>query len=165
MKLDILLEDVTFSSNDESVDQQIDELIYDAERVAVQKAMKSPEHQIEESVSRSKLKFLLEDEEQSSEPPPFDIGAFANEIIRCLLMYEKVTNIPGIIDIPTVIIARTKSFLKSKYGDEMVDRFEEIVKKDVHASKMIKTPNVNTPSGPPNQPLAVGASSGGGGGA
>jgi hypothetical protein len=162
MKLNILLEDVTFSSNDESVDQQIDELIYDAERIAVQKAMKSPEQQMEESVSGLKFKFLFEDEEKTSEPPPFDVGAFANEIIRCLLMYEKVTNIPGIIDIPTVILARANSFLKSKYGDDMVTKFEEIVKKDVHASKMVKAPNVNTPSGPPNQPLAVGASSGGG---
>jgi hypothetical protein len=165
MKLNILLEDVTFSSNDESVDQQIDELIYDAERVAVQKAMKSPEQQVAESIAKTKFRFLFEEDGKSSEPPPFDIGAFTNEIVRCLLMYEKVMNIPGIIDIPTVIIARTKSFLKSKYGDDMVANFEEILKKDVDASKMIKTPNVETSGGPPNQPLAVGASSGGGGAA
>jgi hypothetical protein len=165
MKLNILLEDVTFSSNEESVDQQIDELIYDAERIAVQKAMKSPEHQIEESISKSKLKFLFEDEEQVVEPPPFDVGAFTNEIVRCLLMYEKVANIPGIIDIPTVILARTKSFLKSKYGDDMVDKFEEIIKKDVHTSEMITTSNAEASGGPPNQPLAVGASGGAGGGA
>ena len=39
MKLRMLLEDVTFSRSENSVDQQIDDMIHRAERVAVQVAV------------------------------------------------------------------------------------------------------------------------------
>jgi hypothetical protein len=160
MKLKVLLEDVTFTRGDESVDQQIDELIYDAERVAVQSAMKTAQPAIEERISNYKLDFLFEEKNENA--PPFDVAAFANEIIRCLMMYQKVMNVPGIIDIPTVVLARTKNFLKTKYGDEVLNEFESILGKNADMSGMITKSGDSTKGAPPNQPLAVGAGGGGG---
>jgi hypothetical protein len=161
-----LLEDVTFSRDSNSVDQQIDDVIHRAERVAVQVAMKSGRDNVEESSSVLSMKFLFEeDEEKKPEPPSIDVGSFANEIIRCLMMYEKVMDVPDIIDIPSVIVSRSSDFLKTKYGDEIQKQFYEILKDDQVASKMLSDVNVDTPSGPVNQPLAVGAGGGGGGAA
>ena len=167
MKLRMLLEDVTFSRSENSVDQQIDDMIHRAERVAVQVAMKAGAGEVEESVSRLKMNFLFEDAEgaDAAKPPSIDIGSFTNEIIRCLMMYEKVMDIPDIIDIPGVIVNRASEFLKTKYGEDISNQFVEELKNDSTASKMIKTPDVNHPSGPVEAPLAVGATTGGGGAA
>jgi hypothetical protein len=163
----MLLEDVTFSRSENSVDQQIDDMIHRAERVAVQVAMKSGASEVEESVSRLKMNFLFEEEEggEETKPPTIDIGSFTNEIIRCLMMYEKVMDIPDIIDIPGVIVNRANEFLKTKYGEDISNQFMEELKDDSTASKMIKSPDVNHPEGPVETPLAVGAIAGGGGAA
>ncbi len=160
-----LFEDVTFSRSSNSVDQQIDDVIHRAERLAVQVAMKSGKQNTEESKKSLSMKFLFEEEEEKQAPPPIDIGTFANEIIRCLMMYEKVMDVPDIIDIPGVIVSRSSDFIKTKYGEDMQKEFNDILKEDEVASKMIEDPNVSHPGGPPNQPLAVGATGGGGGAA
>jgi hypothetical protein len=167
MKLRMLLEDVTFSRSENSVDQQIDDMIHRAERVAVQVAMKSGAGEIEESVSQLKMNFLFEDAESgaAAKPPSIDVGSFTNEIVRCLMMYEKVIDIPDIVDIPGVIVNRSSEFLKTKYGEDISNQFMDDLKNDSTVSKMIKSPDVNNPAGPVDTPLAVGAMAGGGGGA
>jgi hypothetical protein len=165
-KLRRLLEDVTFSRSENSVDQQIDDMLHRAERVAVQVAMKSGAGEVEESVLKTNMKFLFEDaDEKEEKPPTIDVGSFSNEIIRCLMMYEKVMDIPDIIDIPGVIVNRASEFLKTKYGEDVSNQFMDELKNDATASKMIKTPNETHPSGPVEAPLAVGAIAGGGGSA
>ena len=156
-----LFEDVTFSRSSNSVDQQIDDLIHRSERIAVQVAMKSGSQNTEESMNRLNMKFLFEEEAEKPALPSIDIGSFANEIIRCLMMYEKVMDVPDIIDIPGVIVSRSTDFLKTKYGEEISDAFVDILKEDEVASKMIKDPNISHPDSPPSQPLAVGATGGG----
>lgn len=162
MKLRVLLEDVTFSRKENSVDQQIDDMIHRAERVAVQVAMKSQAGEVEESISKLNMNFLFEEEGQETKPPAIDVGSFTNEIIRCLMMYEKVIDIPDIIDIPGVIVNRADEFLKTKYGEEVSNQFMEELKNDSTASKMIKTPSSERNGGPVEAPLAVGATAGGG---
>ncbi len=162
-KLRLLLEDVTFSRSENSVDQQIDDMLHRAERVAVQVAMKSGTGEVEESILKTNMKFLFEDaDEKEEKPPAIDVGSFSNEIIRCLMMYEKVMDIPDIIDIPGVIVNRASEFLKTKYGEDVSNQFMDELKNDATASKMIKAPNENHPSGPVEAPLAVGAMAGGG---
>lgn len=160
-KLRLLLEDITFSRTESSVDQQIDDMLHRAERVAVQTAMKSGTGEVEESISKTNMKFLFEGDEEKK-PPAIDVGSFSNEIIRCLMMYEKVVDIPDIIDIPGVIVNRASEFLKTKYGEDVSNQFMDELKNDAAASKMIKTPNENHPSGPVEAHLAVGAIAGGG---
>jgi hypothetical protein len=159
-KKKFLLEDVTFTDNSKSVDAQIDQLIFDAERLAVQAGMSAQQNQVEETIKNRNMKFIFEQEE--SKAPPLDVGTFANEIIGSVKLYEKVVNIPGIIDVPGVIIARAESFLNLKYGKDVVKQFKDAVQDDPVASKFLKSPNIDTPSGPIEQPLAVGATSGGG---
>ena len=167
--LKILLEDVTFSKDEDSVDRQIDRVIYQAEAEAVRVAsgmdsgMSFEKKKTEESKKRLSLNILFEEEEK--EKPSLDVDAFANSILRCLLMYEKVIDIPDIIDIPAVIVKRAQKFLSIKYGKEVSDSFIDKMKENEVAAKMIQTPNdSNDPDpGPVNQPLAVGAGGGGGG--
>ena len=167
--LKILLEDVTFSSDEDSVDRQIDRIIYQAESEAIQvaKGMDSGAPLVrskkEEAARPLSLNILLEE----IKSPDMDVDSFSNSILRCLLMYEKVVDVPDIIDIPGVIVKRAEKFLTIKYGDAIAKQFIQNIKKDPAASKMIQTPNVSndTSPGPVEQPLAVGASGGGGGGA
>ena len=161
MKLRLLFEDVTFSRSENSVDQQIDDMIHRAERVAVQIAMKFNRGEVEESVLKISFKFLLEAEDADETRPVLDVGSFANEIIRCLMMYEKVIDIPDIIDIPGVIVNRASEFLKTKYGEEVANQFMDELKNDSTSSKLITSSNQNHPDSPPDAPLAVGARSGG----
>lgn len=171
-KLKFLFEqDATFSKDEDSVDRQIDRIIYQAESEAIQvaKGMDSGmsfEKEKKEESRRLSLNVLFEEEEKK-EAPTIDVDAFTNSILRCLLMYEKVLDIPDIIDIPAVIVKRAEKFLSIKYGNEISKLFIENIKENEIASKMIQTPNdSNDPDpGPINQPLAVGAGGSGGGGA
>ena len=171
--LKILLEDVTFSKDEDSVDRQIDRVIYQAESEAIQvaKGMDSGQsfdttqkEKKEESRKRLSLSILFEENEKAT--PDLDINAFSNSILRCLLMYEKVLDIPDIIDIPGVIVKRAEKFLTIKYGEDIANEFIETIKKDDVASKMIQTKDKTSENepGPVEQPLAVGAGGGGGAG-
>lgn len=169
--LKILFEDTSFAKDEDSVDRQIDRVIYQAEAEAIRVAkgmdsgMSFEKKKTEESKKKLSLNVLFEEEKR--EAPNLDVDAFANSILRCLLMYEKVVDVPDIIDIPAVIVKRSEKFLSIKYGKEIADLFIDKIKENEVSAKMIQTPNDSndTDPGPVNQPLAVGASGGGGAGA
>jgi hypothetical protein len=170
--LRILLEDVTFSKDEDSVDRQIDRVIYQAESEAIQvaKGLSSTDpltiDKKEESFRRLSLNVLFEEDEKQDETLELDVGTFSNSILRCLLMYEKVLDIPDIIDIPAVIVKRAEKFLTIKYGEEIAKEFLENIKNNEVAGQMLQSQSSEQSDfEPAEQPLAVGASGGSSGAA
>ena len=83
--------------------------------------------------------------------PPLDIDGFVAKIGRLLKNYD------NLLDIPTVIVNRSKNFLEQNYDAAVVEEFEDILEQqfDVSLEKSEPTPT----------PAAVGAGSYPGGGA
>lgn len=155
-----IFEDVSFSDDDSSVDQQIDSMIQRAEMIAIKSAISSAssEEQTVESYGRKSLTKALMSEDSAK--LSIDLGSFANEIIRSLMIYEKLVDIPGIIDIPGAIVNRAKNFLMTKYGEKTADEFIKILEEDPFASKVIPDSGVEEDNQQGDH-IAVGAISGG----
>lgn len=154
----LIFEDVSFSDDESSVDQQIDSMIQRAEMVAIKSAsdVAGSDSQTVEGFSRKTLAKALMNED--SVKLSINLGSFANEIIRSLMIYEKLVDIPGIIDIPGAIINRARNFLKTKYGEKTADEFIKILNDDPFASKVI--PDDGEEEENHGDHIAVGATSG-----
>lgn len=162
-KLKILLEDVTFSRASLSVDQQIDDLLHKAEREAVQVAMQNQADGVEESLKHLSIKFLFKEEKDDGRAPPIDVATFTTQIIRYLTMYKKIADIPDIIDIPAVIANKAADFLKKKYGEDISKQFMDDILKNPDVGNTVDFKYGKSSSDNILQPLAVGATGGGGG--
>lgn len=63
------------------------------------------------------------EQERPSKPdiPPIDVSKFANKVARLII------NRDNLLDVKTVIFNRGKNFLKKNYGDEVANKYEEIL--------------------------------------
>ena len=131
---------------DDSVDDQIDSLILLYEK----RAIRDDEDKLMESLNRTSLKYLFEQEEEGgeeaaaeepaeeeSEPvgseaatappaesdavPDLDIDKFTIKVARLIMNHRQL------LDVETVIINRTKNFLDENYGDKFVVRYLDIL--------------------------------------
>lgn len=137
---------------DISADRQILKIIMDAERQAVKSGKQQSSMAAMESIQTRSMKFLLEAEEKDT--PPLDVGTFGIEIMRI------VKNFDTMLDIPTIIIQRSRKYLLDKYGKEIADSFIEYLKNQFDFAPSEK----GDPGSDEASHLAVGAIGGGGGG-
>ena len=129
--------------SDDSVDDQIDSLILLDEK----RALRDEEDKLMESLSKTSLKYLFEQEEEAaaeeepaeepaeptgseaatapaaeSEPvPDIDIDKFTIKVARLIMNHRQL------LDVETAIINRTKNFLDENYGDKFVVRYLDIL--------------------------------------
>ena len=129
--------------SDDSVDDQIDSLILLYEK----RAIRDEEDKLMESLSKTSLKYLFEQEEEAaaeeepaeepaeptgseaatapaaeSEPvPDIDIDKFTIKVARLIMNHRQL------LDVETAIINRTKNFLDENYGDKFVVRYLDIL--------------------------------------
>ena len=128
---------------DDSVDDQIDSLILLYEK----RAIRDEEDQLMESLNKTSLRYLFEQEEEpaeeepaaeepaepvgsedatapaaESEPvPDLDIDKFTIKVARLIMNYRQL------LDVENAIINRTKNFLDENYGDKFVVRYLDIL--------------------------------------
>ena len=124
---------------DDSVDDQIDSLILLYEK----RAIRDDEDKLMESLNRTSLQYLFEQEEDAavdtedtepvgseeatapaaeSEPvPDLDIDKFTIKVARLIMNHRQL------LDVETAIINRTKNFLDENYGDKFVVRYLDIL--------------------------------------
>lgn len=132
---------------DDSVDDQIDSLILLYEK----RAIRDEQDQLMESLNKTSLRYLLEQEEDvaveeppaeeepaedtgpvgseeatapaaESEPvPDLDIDKFTIKVARLIMNHRQL------LDVETAIINRTKNFLDANYGDKFVVRYLDIL--------------------------------------
>jgi len=108
--------------NEESVDRQILRVIMDAERNAVKTGRIAQSMTPMEAINRRSLKFIFEAEgDGETNTPPLDVGTFAMEIMRV------VKNFDTLLDIPTVIINKSKSYIEQKYDKKTAESFIELL--------------------------------------
>ena len=162
---------------DDSVDDQIDSLILLYEK----RAIRDDEDKLMESLNRTSLKYLFEQEEEGgeeaaaedpaeeeSEPvgseaatappaesdavPDLDIDKFTIKVARLIMNHRQL------LDVETAIINRTKNFLDENYGDKFVVRYLDILEEQfgISANEFQMT-NVE------DAPFAVGANPAGAG--
>lgn len=166
---------------DDSVDDQIDSLILMYES----RAIRDEEDRLNESLKRSSLKYLFEQEEtgeetgeeageETGEEPPSDpVGSEevtakpATKDAVPDLDIDKFTikvarllmNHKQLLDVENAIINRTKNFLDENYGDAFVVRYLDILNEQFGISPQEFETSYNE-----DVPLAVGAYAGGTGG-
>ena len=128
---------------DDSVDDQIDSLILLYEK----RAIRDEEDTLMESLNKTSLKYLFEQEDEpvedepvedeSTEPtgseestaqvaetepvPDIDIDKFTIKVARLIMNHRQL------LDVETAIINRTKNFLNENYGDKFVVRYLDIL--------------------------------------
>ena len=159
---------------DDSVDDQIDSLILMYES----RAIRDEEDRLNESLKRSSLKYLFEQEEEAGEEageeevsdpvgseevtakpaakdavPDLDIDKFTIKVARLLMNYKQL------LDVANAIINRAKNFLDENYGDAFVTRYLDILDEQFGISPQEFETSYNE-----DVPLAVGAYAGGTGG-
>lgn len=110
--------------NEESVDRQILRVIMDAERNAVKAGRASQAMTPMEAINRRSLKFIFEAEEGDSDTPPLDVGTFAMEIMRV------IKNFDTLLDIPTVIINKSRAYIEQKYDKKTAESFMELLQNE-----------------------------------
>lgn len=111
--------------NEESVDRQILRAIMDAERNAVKAGRATQSMNPMEAINRRDLKFIFEAEEsEESDTPPLDVGTFAMEIMRV------IKNFDTLLDIPTVIINKSRSYIEQKYDKKTAESFMELLQNE-----------------------------------
>ena len=128
--------------SDDSVDDQIDSLILLYEK----RAIRDEEDKLMESLSKTSLQYLFEQEEEAAEEEPaaeesdpvgseeatapaaevepvpnLDIDKFTIKVARMIMNYRQL------LDVETAIINRTKNFLDENYGDKFVVRYLDIL--------------------------------------
>jgi len=144
--------------NEESVDRQILRAIMDAERNAVKAGRSQESMNPMESLRRKSLRFLLEAEGDGDEKddekntPPLDIGTFAMEIMRV------VKNFDTLLDIPTVILNKAKTYIAQKYDEKTSKSFIDLLENeyDITLGKDGLKPEIDSD---PESHIAVGARS------
>ena len=129
---------------DDSVDDQIDSLILLYEK----RAIRDDEDKLMESLNRTSLQYLFEQEEEAAEVdaavdtedtepvgseaatapaaeseavPDLDIDKFTIKVARLIMNHRQL------LDVETAIINRTKNFLDENYGDKFVVRYLDIL--------------------------------------
>ena len=128
---------------DDSVDDQIDSLILLYEK----RAIRDEEDQLMESLNKTSLRYLFEQEEEAAEEEPaaeepaepvgseeatapaaesepvpdLDIDKFTIKVARLIMNHRQL------LDVETAIINRTKNFLDENYGDKFVVRYLDIL--------------------------------------
>jgi hypothetical protein len=163
---------------DDSVDDQIDSLILMYES----RAIRDEEDRLNESLEKSSLKYLFEQEEgadeegaedapvdEPSDPvgseemtaqpatkdavPDLDVDKFTIKIARLIMNHRQL------LDVENAIINRTKNFLDENYGDAFVVRYLDILDEQFGLSTKEFETGYNE-----DVPLAVGANASGTGG-
>tara|TARA_B100000424_G_scaffold267334_1_gene259966 strand:- start:751 stop:1350 length:600 start_codon:yes stop_codon:yes gene_type:complete len=128
--------------SDDSVDDQIDSLILLYEK----RAIRDEEDKLMESLNKTSLQYLFEQEEEAAEEEPaaeesepvgseaatapaaesepvpdLDIDKFTIKVARLIMNHRQL------LDVETAIINRTKNFLDENYGDKFVVRYLDIL--------------------------------------
>ncbi len=161
---------------DDSVDDQIDSLILLYEK----RAIRDEESRLMESLSKTSLKYLFEQEdeaveeeepveEEETEPtgseeatapaaetepvPDLDIDKFTIKVARLIMNYRQL------LDIENAVINRAKNFLDENYGDKFVVRYLDILDEQFGISAKEYDVKYNE-----DEPFAVGANAAGTGG-
>ena len=132
-----------------SLDDQLQAIFIDIESDALKSAAIQ-----EEGYSLSRL--FLREQDDSSDAPPIDIDKFAAETARL------IKNFDAFFDIEEQLQAKAMSFLLDKYGEEVADEFAELltVRHDIKTNEEERDARDDLDM---EQPIAVGASGGGGG--
>ena len=128
---------------DDSVDDQIDSLILLYEK----RAIRDEEDSLMESLNKTSLKYLFEQEDEAAEDEPveedpveptgseeataqaaetepvpdIDIDKFTIKVARLIMNHRQL------LDVETAIINRAKNFLNENYGDKFVVRYLDIL--------------------------------------
>tara|TARA_B100001093_G_scaffold517609_1_gene599697 strand:+ start:11139 stop:11738 length:600 start_codon:yes stop_codon:yes gene_type:complete len=164
---------------DDSVDDQIDSLILLYEK----RAIRDDEDNLMESLNRTSLKYLFEQEEEEpaeeepaeeseteptgseeitttaavSEPvPDIDIDKFTIKIARLIMNHRQL------LDVETAIINRTKNFLDENYGDKFVVRYLDVLEEQfgISAQEFDMKPVEDAPYAIGANPAGAGMSGG-----
>lgn len=161
-----------------SVDEQIDKLLLQYEKLSVP----DEEQALQEMINKGSLRFILEQEEPEEEAeeeeaaedtdeedaeaeeeeadapeeeaPSIDIGTFAAKVARLAEMPEKV------LDLKSAIINRAVQYLQENYDDNVAKDFEEALL-DRFQMAVPETEIENLVASDLPAPPAVGAGSGG----
>ena len=160
-----------------SVDEQIDKLLLQYEKLSVP----DEEQALQEMINKGSLRFILEQEEPEEEAeeeeavedpdeeaaeaeeeadapeeeaPSIDIGTFAAKVARLAEMPEKV------LDLKSAIIDRAVQYLQENYDDNVAKDFEEALL-DRFQMAVPETEIENLVAADLPAPPAVGAGSGG----
>ncbi len=163
---------------DDSVDDQIDSLILLYEK----RAIRDEEDMLMESLNKTSLQYLFEQEEEGgeeepaaeetaepsgseaatapaaeSEPvPDIDIDKFTIKVARLIMNHRQL------LDVETAIINRTKNFLDENYGDKFVVRYLDILDEQfgISAKEFDMTRVEDAPFGIGANPAGAGMSGG-----
>lgn len=150
----------------ESVDKQIDSILINFESESLIESEDEESNDINESLSRKSLKYLLEQEEaealdiadveEGEEEKKIDLDQFASKVARLTKNYETK------LDIRTVIANRAKQMLQEAYDKDHVEKFKAILEEeyDITFTSRDEDETVDIPQG-----LGAFAGGTGGGGA
>lgn len=130
-----------------SIDDKLQALLIDIESDAI----KSAEVQ-KESYSIKQI-FL---NEQSEADVTIDTDKFASEVARLILNFD------AFLDIEQMMLSKVRSFLLDKHGEEVADEVEKLLssRHDIKPSEEVESQTEDIVD---QVPIAVGATSGGGG--
>lgn len=138
----------------ESVDDQIDSLLikFESESIKTEsRARRSirlmfEEPEGEKGEGPSAVGSEERDEEWSGEPnkPPIDIDRFAHRVVRLMENYN------SLLDVRTVILNRSKNYIRENYDDFAVLKFEDTLEVDHGIS-------LNPRDNEEERPVSVGA--------
>lgn len=131
-----------------SLDDQLQAIFIDIESDALKSAAIQ-----EEGYSLSRI--FLREQNDSSDAPPIDIDKFAAETARL------IKNFDAFFDIEEQLQSKAMSFLLDKYGKEIAEEFAELLatRHDIKTNKEERDARDDLSM---VQPIAVGASGGGG---
>lgn len=164
---------------DDSVDDQIDSLILLYEK----RAIRDEEDSLMESLNKTSLKYLFEQEDEAAEDEPveedpveptgseestaqaaetepvpdIDIDKFTIKVARLIMNHRQL------LDVETAIINRTKNFLNENYGDKFVVRYLDILEEQfgITAQEFDMTDVEDAPYAIGANPAGAGMSGGG----
>ena len=134
-----------------SLDDQLQAIFIDIESDALKSAAIQQE-------SHSLSRLLLREQEDAPDAPAIDIDKFAAETARL------IKNFDAFFDIEEQLQAKAMSFLLDKYGEEVADEFVDLLQVR-HGIKTNEEERAEREDLDMEQPIAVGAMGGGGGGA
>jgi hypothetical protein len=125
------------------VDQEIEAVLIDFETDARKSAAIDKKSLQGESRSFSIKKFLLEDAADD-----IDLKRFASDVARLVKNYDTL------LDMQSIILNRSFSYILSKYGEETEKALRDVLEQD---HRLVSNEPKSVPSEEPEIPIAVGA--------
>jgi len=129
-------------------DAKLDTMLQDFEAAALKSASINTADVAMENWWRAPVGKLLFESGQEYTESDFDIQKFASDVARLMMNYD------ALLDMESIIFNKAKSFLKTKYGDDVADSLSEILA--TRYGLDLEGVKEETPA-----PLAIGARGGG----